>query len=117
MIDYRNRYGAVETNGLEAGEQEAWLQSISDGGNQRIYWSDPQLARITRLRLLTDPGFPLWDVSYCYGQLKDGTDVRVDLPFHQLRKGKVNAEIIEWAKRDRVFAKGLGIFDAISTLR
>lgn len=118
MIDYRTRYGAVETNGLEAGEQEAWLNAISEGGSQTVYWADKKLAKVTRLRLLSDPGFPFWDVSYCYGELKDGTAVRVSLPFHQLPKGKgkLNGAIIEWAKKDGVYAKRLGIFDVISTL-
>lgn len=119
MIDYRTRYGAVETNGLEAGEQSAWLDAIAEGGNQTVYWADPKLAKVTRLRLLSDPGFPFWDVSYCYGELKDGSAVRVSLPFHQLPKGKgkVNAALIDWAKRDGVYAKRLGLFDGvISTL-
>ena len=116
VIDVRTRYGAKETNGLEAGEQEAWLDAIREGGSQKVYWSDPDLKKITRLRLLSDPGFPFWDVSYCYGELKDGTAVRVSLPFHQLRKGRVNADIIEAAKADGVYAKGLGIFEVISTL-
>ena len=117
-IDYRNHYGAIETNGLEAGEQEAWLDAIRDGGSQTVYWADPNLAKVTRLRLLSDPGFPMWDVSYCYGELKDGTAVRVSLPFHQLPKGRgrVNGAIIAAAKRDGVFAKRLGIFDVVSTL-
>lgn len=116
MIDFRTKYGAIETNGLEAGEQEAWLDSIRDGGSQTIYWADPQLAKITRLRLLSDPGFPFWDVSYCYGELRDGTAVRVSLPFYQLPKRGVNGAIIAAAKRDGVYAKGLGIFEVISTL-
>jgi len=118
MIDYRTRYGAKETNGLEAGEQTAWLDAIQEGGNQTVYWSDPQLKKVTRLRLLSDPGFPFWDVSYCYGELKDGSACRVSLPFHQLPKGKggINRAIIDAAKRDGVYAKGLGIFEVISTL-
>ena len=48
MIDYRNRYGAVETNGLEAGEQEAWLDAIAEAGHQTVYWADKKLAKVTR---------------------------------------------------------------------
>ena len=58
-------YGYSETNPLPAsGHPER---------HGRVYWDDPRLKRITRLRLLSDPGFPLWDVSYCYGVLHDGT--------------------------------------------
>ena len=49
-------------------------------------------------------------------RLQDGTLVRVDLPFHQLPKRTWKSAIIEAAKRDRVFAKGLDIFNAVSTL-
>lgn len=114
-IDYRERYGAIETNGFEPGEQDAIFKRMDEGGNQTVYWDTPGL-KVTRLRLLTDPGFPLWDVSYCYGELRDGTAVRVSLPFHQLRKYKVSSDIIEHARRDGVYAKGLGILDAISTV-
>lgn len=83
-----------------------------------VDWSDPRLARITRLRLLSDPGFPAWDVSYCHGELTDGTACTVSVPFSQLPKGKgaISGAIIAAAKADGVYAKGLGIFDAISTL-
>ncbi len=82
-----------------------------------VEWTDPQLAKIERLRLLSDPGYPVWDVHYCYGRLKNGQAVKVDLPFDQLRKNRsINSQIIEYAKKDGVYAKGLGIFDAVSTL-
>lgn len=110
-IAYRTRYGAVETNGLPEGGQQKLLDQLREDGSQTVYWSDPRLARITRLRLLTDPGFPLLDVSYTYGELKDGTMCRVDLPFHQLPKRTWKSAIIEAAKADGVYAKALGIFD------
>lgn len=97
---------------------QAFLDSFAD---ESVDWTDERLAKITRLRLLSDPGFPAWDVSYCWGVLKDGTNVRVSLPFDQLPKSKwgqggIQKAIIAHAKRDGVYAKGLGIFDAISTL-
>lgn len=82
----------------------------------KVYWTDPRLASITRLRLLSDPGYPAWDVSYAHGELKDGTPCTVSLPFDQLPKKEMRHAIIVWAKRDGVYAKGLGIFNAISTL-
>jgi len=83
-----------------------------------VDWANPDLAEITRLRLLSDPGFPAWDVSYCHGILHDGTLVSVEVPFSQLPKGPgaINRAIIAHAKRDKVYAKGLGIFSCISTL-
>ena len=113
-IPVRNVYGAFETNGLPTGGQQELLDTLTG----TVYWNDPELAKIFRLRLLSDPGFPMWDVSYCYGTLKNGDNVRVSLPFHQLRKTMVKIDILEWAKRDGVYAKGLGLFndDVISRL-
>ena len=79
-----------------------------------VSWKDKDLAKITRLRLLSDPGYPVWDVSYCFGQLRSGASVRVDLPFSQLPKRNVVGAILQYAKRDGVYAKGLGILDNIS---
>jgi len=79
-----------------------------------VTWTDPRLAKILRLRLLGDGGFPLLDVSYITGQLKDGRIVNVINPFGQLPKRGYKKAIIAQAKRDKVFAKGLGVFDAIS---
>lgn len=114
-IPVRNVYGAIETNGLPAGGMQELLDSVRG----EVYWSDPQLDRVFRLRLLTDPGFPFYDVSYCYGTLKNGDNVRVSLPFHQLGKRSWKTDIIEHAKRDGVFAKGLRILDqdVVSILR
>lgn len=110
-----NLYGTSETNPLPA--------SGHPDIKGRVDWSDSRLARITRLRLLSDPGYPAWDVSYCHGVLHDGTHVDVILPFSQLAKtvgrwgtGALQKDIIRHAKRDKVYAKGLGVFNAISTL-
>jgi|688.fasta_scaffold186882_3 hypothetical protein len=109
-IPFRDKYGAHEINGLPAGGQQALLDRLAADGDAEVYWSDPKLARITRLRLLGDRDFPFFDLSYCYGELKDGRMCRVTLPFHQLRKARWKSELLEWAKRDRVYAKGLGLF-------
>jgi len=108
-----NLYGTKETQGLE----NARGYHADRHAQERIAlvdWSTKGL-RITRLRLLSDPGFPAWDVSYCHGIL-NGEHVDVQLPFSQLPKRAMIAAIVAHAKRDGVFAKGVGILDAISTL-
>lgn len=113
----RNIYGAKETNGLANGiayHQANAANTHPDYQDCPCDWTTPGL-KVTRLRLLTDPGFPFWDVSYCDGIL-DGHHVRVQLPFSQLNRGNVSRQIIAYAKRDRVYAKGLGILDCVSTL-
>lgn len=108
-----NNYGVNETNPIS---QE--IKDISDAINYKEWtsWEDPELKKIVRLRLLSDPGFPFWDVSYCYGQLKDGTYVQVGLPFFQLPKQNMAKYIIKKAMEDGVHAANLGLFSAISTL-
>lgn len=106
----RNMYGTQEINGLVDGI--GYHAARADAAD--VEWTEPGL-KITRLRLLSDPGFPVWDVSYCHGVL-DGEPVNVLLPFSQLPKRNLRSAIIEYAKRDRLFAKGIGILDNISTL-
>lgn len=72
---------------------------------------DPRLAKITRLRLVTDPGFPLYDLSYCYGELKDGTNVRVLLPWHQFSKRNLKQDLVKMCQSVNVYGKGLGLLD------
>lgn len=81
-----------------------------------VGWDDPSLDKITRLRLLTDKGFPFFDVSYCHGVLKDGTLCRVGLPFSQLPRKGLSRAIVQAAKKDGVHAKRLGVFDNLSIL-
>jgi len=79
---------------------------------ETVTLGDKRLARITRLRLIgfNSRQYPWWDVSYCYGQLKDGTEVRV-----QLYAGRIGrnwkADMIALAKEAGVFARGLGLLD------
>lgn len=114
----RDLYGAQEVNGLE--NPAEFHAEFTHKIKETVYWSDPRLAKIVRLRLLSDLGLDFWDVSYCYGVLKDGSPVEVQLPFSQLGRGRrykgLMPQIVEFAKADKVYAKGLGIELAISTL-
>ena len=108
-------YGyAGETNGLTM-SGTAYHDQFATA--RTVRWTEKGL-RITRFRILSDPGFPAWDVSYCHGFIGD-EPVHVELPFSQLPKygkGGWKGAVIEHAKRDGLYAKGLGIFDAASTL-
>src|SRR5262245_53675479 len=107
-------YGVNETGGLT--DPSAYHRDVTARIKRTVDWSDPDLRRVTRLRLLSDPGFPAWDVSYCHGELRDGTPCDVSLPFSQLSKGRVSREIVAHAIACGVHAKRLGVLDAISTL-
>jgi hypothetical protein len=82
-------------------------------GAPLVDWTEPGLY-ITRLRLIGDHG--ILDVSYCHGRLADGTLVRVELPFDQLPLRGARRVIVHHAKKDKVYATGLGIFDNLSIL-
>ena len=103
-----------ETNPIEESRHHSpWLRGTDA---ITVGWTDRDLSRITRLRLLTEPGFPLYDVSYCWGGLHSGRKVEVRLPFDQLPRKNMRGAIIEAAKQDGVYASGLGVFDALSIL-
>lgn len=115
-----------ETNGLTV-PGSVYHKPYHDA--PEVCWSTPGL-KVTRFRILTDPGFPAWDVSYCHGEL-DGKPVRVRLPFSQLaksgfryrdkdgtiKKGGWKAHVIAWGKKEGVDTFKLGIIRAASTLR
>lgn len=105
-VDYRSKYGAWETNGLEdPNEYHNGERKVT------VHFDDKRLKTITRLRLISDPGYPMWDVSYCHGVLKDGTEVRVTLDNHQFNKRTIKGDLIAMCKRRGVFAKGIGLLN------
>jgi hypothetical protein len=94
---------ADETNGLINGQAYHDSHHVNHAGT--IPWTDRRLKQITRLRLLTDPGYPSWDVSYCHGVLHDGRTCDVELPFSDLPKRGMWRAIIAHGQRDHVFVK------------
>lgn len=107
----------METNPIHPDYHSAVTHRIT----RAVPWTEPGL-KVVRLRLLSDPGFPQWDVSYCHGVLRSGEPVDVTLPFSSLvkpqrhpRRASLAAQIVEYAQRDGIYAKHLGILDAIST--
>lgn len=107
-MDLAVRYGVDETNPL-------WM---SEATHENVDYSidtwlgDPQIARVVRLRMLTEPGYPYMDISYCYVQMKDGRYARLGGHIPTLRKGRfLKVDLIAWAKEEKVFAKGLGLLD------
>lgn len=109
-----NRPHIGEINGLPEGSGQAYHSQWANA--RTVDWSEPHL-RVVRFRLLSDPGLPFWDVSYCLGVLAStGEHVRVELPFDQLPKRGWRRAVVQHAIRDKVYAQGLGLFDNVSTL-
>ena len=106
-------YGVDETNPL--GDSHAYynrewehmtLDSLRDAGG-----------KVTRVRWLTERQYA--DLSYVHGVLPDGRPVRLDgTPVGGLTRDRMGI-LIEWAKEQGVFAKGIGLLDQgnWSTLR
>lgn len=70
--------------------------------------------RITRVRLLTERqgGVRMCDISYVHGVLPDGTPVSLYANYPMcFNYRNTMGELIEWAKREGVYAKALGLLD------
>lgn len=106
-MDLAVRYGVNETNPLWS--SEATHENVDF--DIHVTLGSPEVARVVRLRLLTDPGYPFFDISYCYVLLKDGRYARLsDTPMSLPRKGLKGA-LIQWAREEGVNAKALGLLD------
>lgn len=104
-----SNYGVFESNPIQPSYHDRYQNAPS------VDWTEKGL-RITRLRLISDPGFPLWDVSYCHGEV-NGEPVEVQLPFDQIPKGRGFWRfLVSQGIRDKVYVKGLLNESAISKL-
>lgn len=107
-----NPYGVREANNIA---DAAYTSSDVDYSEGNVPLSDPELVSIDRIRLLTEPGFPLYDLSYCWGTLRDGRHVRVDLGRYQFARARggqgksLKGQLIECAREAGVNAKALGM--------
>ena len=109
VYDALNFYGVTyegEQSGYVPTEQFMTLAELSAKGGH-----------IVRVRWIGGDYIPgrgkCYDLSYVHGQLADGTRVSIThLPaaFLVPRRG-IKGALIEWAKEEKVFAKGLGLLD------
>lgn len=106
-MDLAVRYGVQETNPLWA--SEATHENVDY--DVFVTLGSPEVKRVVRLRLLTEPGYPYYDISYVYVELKDGRYARLsNAPMHLPRRN-TKAALIAWAKEEKAYAKGLGLLD------
>lgn len=110
-------FNANETNGLINGAE--YHEAVDYSRQYTLAEVKAEGGKITRVRLLTErwPSGRMADVSYIHATLANGKTVPVYVgvdnltPLHQM-KGKM----IEWAKREGVYAKGLGLLDNWSVM-
>lgn len=115
--DRNARYGVVETGNIAEFTDDfgAFLGTLSQ---QEYRLSDRELVKITRIRLIgCSREYPFWDLSYAYGELADGTPVKVQLDQHRFGAYSYRRELVELAKAAGRYGKGMGLLDNISTLR
>lgn len=111
---FRTHHGAPETNGLINGA--AYHDSVDYTGRPYTL-AELQAAggRISRLRLLTEtvPGTGRFvDVSYIHATLPDGRTVTVQNGLDNMTPMRLlKSKMIDWAKREGVFAKSIGLLD------
>jgi hypothetical protein len=100
--------GAIETNPLP----EGYLDNASRGSISLAEVAQ-RGGRITRVRLLLErmPQGRVADISYVHANIAgERYNVRTDVPY-MIPANRVKAELIEWAKREGVYAKALGLLD------
>jgi hypothetical protein len=119
MTTYHNAeraasYGVRETNPL-GDEGHNWENFEDDA----ITLAELQArgGRISRLRFLTESGYPYMDVSYVQGVLPNGRNVSINIQgdCSRIRKGRGSepymSDLIAWAQDEGVFGKGIGMLD------
>lgn len=113
-VGFRSKYGADETNGLVNGQ--AYHAAVDYSRRYSLKEISELGGKISRVRILTEtvPGVgKLADISYIHATLPDGTTVDVMngldnlIPLRSMR-----GKMIDWAKREGVFAKGIGLLDS-----
>lgn len=108
-------YGVDEVNPV--GDIHHYLDQLT---GETVMLADPRLVEIERLRLIGwSREYTAWDISYCYGRLRNGDLVRVNLGVSRIVCAGGEAykrELVKLCRGAGKFGKALGIFDAVSTL-
>lgn len=93
------------------GQAEDSLASMRSNRKVTMKWNDPKLQRIVKMSFRQSPVSVLVEVADCLGMDSCGELVNVELPFSQLPRKTYYGSMLDYARRDNVFLKGLGVFD------
>lgn len=108
----QNHYGAVEVNGLVDGD--AYHSEVDYTQTYSLAEIAEAKGHICRVRILTENTFGgrLCDISYIHAQLPAGKIVPVQNHIDNLTPlRELKGRMINWAKAEGVYAKGLGLID------
>lgn len=110
----RNRYGAMEINGLVNGTD--YHSSRSGQARMSLKKFAHHGGRVTRLRYFAErrgPGEVIYDVSYVHGALPNGAPVElIGAPLGEIGRPRgFKTILVNWAKQEGVFAKAVGLLD------
>lgn len=105
---------ANQTNPIEPGYHE----TVDYQNDLTLSQLQAAGGKITRVRFLTDYipqlGGRVADISYVHGETPDGVihSIKVTAPqWSLIPQYKIKGALIEWAKEEKVYAKGLGLLD------
>lgn len=105
-------YNPNETNGLLNGAE--YHDSVDYTEQYSLADVAAAGGKITRVRLLTErwASGRIADVSYIHATLPTGQTVPVRVGMDNCTPmNQIKGAMIDWAKREHVFAKGLGLLD------
>lgn len=125
MTDFLTETLALEAKAAQYGTRyegtlvgQAYHSQVEQGDDYRLC-DLPKGSKVTRIRMIGGDYIPgrgkCYDISYVHATLPDGRIVRVNtsaapewalIPRRNLKKA-----MIDWAKAEGVFAKGLGMLD------
>lgn len=108
----QNHYGAVEVNGLVDGD--AYHTQVDYTDTYTLAMLAEAKGHISRVRILTENTFGgrLCDISYIHAQLPGGKVVPVQVGVDNMTPlRELKSKMIEWAQRENVYAKSLGLLD------
>lgn len=109
----RSPYGHDEMNGLINGAN--YHETVDHSRTYSLSEIQALKGKISRIRFLTEvmPGRGrVCDVSYIHATLPDGKIVPVQsLLDNLIPRYRLKSHLIDWAKRERVYAIGVGLLD------
>lgn len=125
MTDFLTETLALEATAAQYGVHyegtlvgPAYHDSVEKGIDYTLAELKAQGGRITRIRMIGGDYIPgrgkCYDVSYVHGMIGDKT-VRISLNYldnwNLIPRRNIKKAMIDWAKAEGVFAKGLGMLD------
>lgn len=106
-----NEYGVFETNPMPSGYHDEDLEYI----NWEILKTMTQTIVAERIRFVSNPGFPWWDLSYFHVRIDGKRYGIIGTPFYQIGKKTFKTDLYKILKDEGIFIKDF--FASISKMQ